>query len=73
MKREIIEKQIEVVNDLLKILCDELNEYSDIDDYEIALVEEEYTNVIDKRPQRDYRLNVSAIKNISLEEKNEEI
>ena len=67
MKNEIIKEkenqitaQIETVNDMLEVICKELNELENIDDFEIELDETDYTMCVDKRPQRKYKILVTC-------------
>lgn len=59
-KEEQITAQIETVNDMLNVICKELNELETIDDYEIELNDIEYTSCGDKKPQRNYKLLVTC-------------
>ncbi len=71
-KEENIIAQIEVVNDMLNVICKELNELENIDDYEIELSKTEYTMCINKRPQRDYKILVTVKHNLESESENNE-
>lgn len=59
-KEEQITVQIETVNDMLNVICKELNELETIDDYEIELNDIEYTSYGDKKPQRNYKIIVTC-------------
>lgn len=59
-KEEQIIAQIETVNDMLNVICKELNELETIDDYEIELNDIEYTTCGDKKPQRNYKMIVTC-------------
>ena len=59
-KEEQITAQIETVNDMLNVICKELNELETIDDYEIELNDIEYTIYGDKKPQRNYKIMVTC-------------
>lgn len=56
--------QIETVNDMLNIICKELNELETIDDYEIELNETKYTACIDKKQQKNYKIIVTVKHNL---------
>lgn len=56
-----IKAQIEMINYLLDIVCDELNNCKEIDDYEIELNEGVITTCLDERPERKYRV-ITTIK-----------
>lgn len=59
-KEKQITAQIETVNDMLNVICKELNELETIDDYEIELNDIEYTSYGDKKPQRNYKIIVTS-------------
>ena len=59
-KEKQIIAQIEIVNDMLNVICKELNELETIDDYEIELNDIEYTSYGDKKPQRNYKILVTC-------------
>ena len=59
-KEDNIIAQIETVNDMLNVICKELNELETIDDYEIELNDIEYTCYGDKKPQRNYKIIVTC-------------
>lgn len=63
-KEEQIEAQIDVVNDMLNVICEELNELENIDDYEIELNEGVITTCLSKRPERKYRIIVTLKHNL---------
>lgn len=56
-----ITAQIEMINYLLDIVCDELNGCKEIDDYEIELNEGVITTCLDERPERKYKI-ITTIK-----------
>ena len=57
---DTIKAQIDTINDMLNVVCDELNELETIDDYEIELNDIEYTTCGDKKPQRNYKILVTC-------------
>jgi hypothetical protein len=63
-KEDNIIAQIETVNDMLNVICKQLNKLETIDDYEIELDETEYKYCVDKRPQRNYTIIVTTKKNL---------
>ena len=63
-KEENIIAQIETVNDMLNVICKELNELETIDDYEIELNETNYTTYIDKKQQKFYKIMVTVKHNL---------
>ena len=63
-KEKQIAAQIEVVNDMLEVICRELNELENIDDYEIELNETDYTMCISKRKEKHYKILVIAKRNL---------
>lgn len=69
MSEENIIVQIETVNEMLYIICKELNELETIDDYEIELNETKYRTCIDKKAVRNYKIIVTCKR--SLESKGE--
>lgn len=64
MKEETIIAQIETVNDMLYVICKELNELETIYDYEIELNETEYETCINKKVERNYEIIVTCKKNL---------
>ena len=64
---ENIIAQIDVINDMLNVICKELNEYKNIDDYEIELNEIEYQYCADKRPQKHYKILVTCKRSLEKE------
>lgn len=61
---EIIEK-IDSINDMLNIICEELNNYDEIDDYEIELDEISYSNCLDKKKKKAYKIAVTVKRDIN--------
>lgn len=71
MKKENYEKyiitQIETINDMLSAVCDELNNYNEIDEYEIELNETSYKTCIDEREQKHYKILVTCKRSLKEE------
>jgi len=66
---EQISAQIDTINDMLHVVCKELNEYKDIDDYEIELQETEYKNCIDAKVNKEYEIIVTCKRSLKDENK----
>ena len=66
-KEDNIIAQIETVNDMLNVICKELNELETIDDYEIELNETNYTSYADKKQQKNYKIMVTVMHNLEKE------
>lgn len=66
-KEKQIIAQIETVNDMLEVICDELNNLESIDDYEIELDSQCYRALQNKRPYNKYKILVTAKKNLEKE------
>ena len=66
-KEDNIIAQIETVNDMLNVICKELNELETIDDYEIELNETNYTSCMDKKQQKNYKIMVTIMHNLEKE------
>ena len=67
-EKELIAK-IDKINEMLNVICIELNNYNEIDDYEIELNEGSITTCLNEKPQRKYRIIVTC--KSSLESKGE--
>ena len=71
MKKENYEKyiitQIETINDMLSAICDELNNYNEIDEYEIELDETSYKTCSDERKQKHYKILVTCKRSLKEE------
>ncbi len=63
-KEEQIRSQIDTVNDMLNVICKELNELENIDDYEIELNEGVIITCLSQRPERKYRIIVTVKNNL---------
>lgn len=70
MNEETITAQIETVNEMLYVICKELNELKTIDDYEIELDEVGYKTCVDKKPKREYKIFVTCKRNLEKKENN---
>ena len=57
---DTIKAQIDTINDMLNVVCDELNECKEINDYEIELNEEIITTCLSEKPERKYRIIVTV-------------
>lgn len=68
-EKELIAK-IDKINEMLNVVCIELNNYNEIDDYEIELNEGVITTCLNEKPERKYRIVV--ICKSSLESKGKE-
>lgn len=68
-EKDLIAK-IDKINEMLNVVCIELNNYNKIDDYEIELNEGVITTCLSKKPERKYRIIVTC--KTSLESKGEE-
>ena len=64
---DTIKAQIDTINDMLNIVCEELNELETIDDYEIELNETNYTSCMDKKQQKNYKIIVTVMHNLEKE------
>lgn len=67
-KENNIIAQIETVNDMLEVICDELNNLESIDDYEIELDSQCYRTMQNKRPYNKYKILVTAKRNLEYKE-----
>lgn len=67
-EKELIAK-IDKINEMLNVVCIELNNYNKIDDYEIELNEGVITTCLNEKPERKYRIIVTC--KSSLESKGE--
>ena len=63
-KENNIVAQIETVNDMLEVICDELNNLESIDDYEIELDSQCYRTIQNKRPYNKYKILVTTKRNL---------
>jgi len=63
-KEKQITAQIETVNDMLEVICDELNNLENIDNYEIELSSQCYKTMQNKRPYNKYKLLVTVKRNL---------
>lgn len=52
--------QVEVINDMLDIVCKELNELKTVKEYKIELQETESNWLIDNKAKKEYRLIVTS-------------
>ena len=52
--------QVEVINDMLDIVCKELNELKTIKEYKIELQETESNWLIDNKTKKEYKLIVTG-------------
>ena len=68
-EKELIAK-IDKINEILNTICIELNNYNEIDDYEIELNEEVIKTCLNEKPERKYKILV-IFKN-NLESKGDE-
>ena len=68
-EKDLIAK-IDKINEMLNVVCIELNNYNKIDDYEIELNEGVITTCLSKKPERKYRIIVTF--KTSLKSKGEE-
>lgn len=66
-KEEQITAQIETVNGMLEVICDELNNLESIDDYEIELDSQCYRTMQNKRPYNKYKILVTVKKSLEKE------
>lgn len=57
---DTIKAQIDTINDMLNVVCDELNECKEINDYEIELNEAVITTCLSENPERKYRIIVTV-------------
>lgn len=60
VNEEDIKAQIDTVNEMLYIICKELNELETIDDYEIELDSQCYKTMQNKRPYNKYKILVTC-------------
>ena len=67
-EKDLIAK-IDKINEMLNVVCIELNNYNKIDDYEIELNEGVITTCLSKKQERKYRIIVTC--KTSLESKGE--
>ena len=67
-KENNIVAQIENVNDMLEVICDELNNLESIDDYEIELDSQCYRTIQNKRAYNKYKILVTAKRNLENKE-----
>ena len=58
-EKDLIEK-IDKINEMLNVVCIELNNCNKIDDYEIELNEGVITNCLSEKPERKYRIIVTC-------------
>lgn len=58
-EKDLIAK-IDKINEMLNMVCIELNNYNKIDDYEIELDEGVITTCLNERPERKYRIIVTC-------------
>ena len=58
MEEQNIIKLIETTNQMINIICEELNKSDNFDDYEIELDELNYTCCSDKKHQKNYKMYV---------------
>ena len=63
-KEKQIASQIKTINEMIYAICEELNNYKDIDDYEIELSEESYKTCIDNKYTKHYKLLVTCKRNL---------
>lgn len=56
-EKELIAK-IDKINEMLNVVCIELNNYNEIDDYEIELNEEVIKTCLNEKPERKYKILV---------------
>lgn len=68
-EKDLIAK-IDKINEMLNVVCIELNNYNKIDDYEIELNEGVITTCLSKKTEKKYRIIVTC--KTSLESKGEE-
>lgn len=66
-KEKTIASQIDVINDMLNVICEGLNNYDEIDDYEIELNEGVITTCLSKKPERKYRIIVTCKRSLKKE------
>lgn len=52
--------QVEVINDMLDIVCKELNELKTVKEYKIELQETESNWLIDNKAKKEYKLIVTG-------------
>lgn len=62
-EKELIAK-IDKINEMLNVVCIELNNYDKIDDYEIELDEGVITTCLSEKPERKYRIIVTLKNNL---------
>lgn len=58
-EKDLIAK-IDKINEMLNVVCIELNNYNKIDDYEIELNEGVITTCLGEKPERKYRIIVTC-------------
>lgn len=58
-EKDLIAK-IDKINEMLNVVCIELNNYNKIDDYEIELDEKVITTCLSKKPEKKYRIIVTC-------------
>lgn len=58
-EKDLIEK-IDKINEMLNVVCIELNNCNKIDDYEIELNEGVITTCLNEKPERKYRIIVTC-------------
>lgn len=59
-KEKALIAKIDKINEMLNVVCIELNNYNEIDDYEIELNEGIITTCLNEKPQRKYRIIVTC-------------
>lgn len=59
-KEKDLKAKIDKINEMLNVVCIELNNYNKIDDYEIELNEGVITTCLNERPERKYRIIVTC-------------
>ena len=62
-EKELISK-IDKINEMLNVVCLELNNYNEIDDYKIELDEGIITTCLNEKPERKYRIIVTVKHNL---------
>lgn len=63
-KEKQITAQIEKINDMLEVICDELNNLESIDDYEIELDSQCYRTMQNKKSYNKYKIIVTCKRNL---------
>ena len=66
MNEKNILEQIEVVNDMLGIICQEIENLDNIDEYNIELEETTTQWLIEEKPSKKYKIVVTVKKHIEV-------